>query len=98
MTPHNPNSKICPHCKMNKNIRNPSGYCDHLHYPEACNICQAMQPIESKRFSGADLQELLKKVKSKAVRTIISIPGYGDDFVRVKDIISEFKRVGVEEG
>lgn len=30
----------CPHCKMDRRIRNPSGFCDHLYYPECCPICQ----------------------------------------------------------
>ena len=29
----------CNHCKKDINLRNPSGYCDHLYYPENCNIC-----------------------------------------------------------
>ena len=29
----------CPHCKMDIRIRNPSGFCDHLHYPVNCEIC-----------------------------------------------------------
>ena len=35
--------KQCPHCKMDIEIRNPSGFCDHLHYPEACEICQKIR-------------------------------------------------------
>ena len=30
---------VCPHCKMNIKERNPSGTCDHLHYPESCPEC-----------------------------------------------------------
>ena len=30
---------LCDHCHMDKAIRNPSGYCDHLHYPECCEVC-----------------------------------------------------------
>ena len=32
--------EICPHCKMEIAIRNPSGYCDHLYYPDSCKICE----------------------------------------------------------
>jgi hypothetical protein len=35
-------SRVCPHCKGDIRIRNPSGYCDHLHYPENCKTCQDM--------------------------------------------------------
>lgn len=31
--------KMCPHCKMSIALRNPSGFCDHLQYPEYCDIC-----------------------------------------------------------
>ena len=29
----------CKHCNMNIQIRNPSGFCDHLYYPNYCKIC-----------------------------------------------------------
>ena len=32
----------CIHCGEDTRLRNPSGYCDHLHYPESCSICQEM--------------------------------------------------------
>lgn len=35
--------KFCPHCRMDIAIRNPSGYCDHLKYPEYCNVCTAIK-------------------------------------------------------
>ena len=31
---------LCAHCGMDIGIRNPSGYCDHLYYPEYCKICR----------------------------------------------------------
>lgn len=31
---------ICPHCKEEIAIRNPSGNCDHLFYPDSCKECQ----------------------------------------------------------
>ena len=34
---------ICPHCKKDIRIRNPSGYCDHLKYPEYCKICEELE-------------------------------------------------------
>ena len=36
----NPSDAICSHCKMPIRIRNPSGFCDHLYYPESCEICK----------------------------------------------------------
>lgn len=30
---------LCEHCGGPISKRNPSGYCDHLHYPEYCKVC-----------------------------------------------------------
>jgi len=37
---------VCSHCKMSKRLRNPSGYCDHLYFPENCEICASNQKGE----------------------------------------------------
>jgi len=34
---------ICPHCNYSRKIRNPSGYCDHLKWPENCDYCKTME-------------------------------------------------------
>ena len=31
---------ICKHCGGDIRIRNPKGYCDHLYYPENCEVCK----------------------------------------------------------
>jgi len=53
-------NKICKHCGMLKAIRNPSGFCDHLHYPEYCDVCTAMQQkekdMENKTITVAPIQ------------------------------------------
>jgi len=33
-------SDICEHCGFDTATRNPSGYCDHLYYPDCCDICK----------------------------------------------------------
>ncbi len=43
-TPHE--EKGCKHCKMDIAIRNPSGFCDHLYYPENCKVCHTKDLIE----------------------------------------------------
>ena len=30
---------MCKHCDEDIRLRNPSGYCDHLYYPENCKVC-----------------------------------------------------------
>ena len=32
--------KLCKHCGGDITIRNPSGYCDHLYYPDNCRVCK----------------------------------------------------------
>ncbi len=34
----------CLHCHKPIAVRNPSGYCDHLYYPENCDICSGKTP------------------------------------------------------
>ena len=36
--------RLCEHCKMDLEIRNPSGFCDHLYYPENCEVCAQTPP------------------------------------------------------
>ena len=31
--------RICQHCKGQVALANPSGFCSHIHYPEACEVC-----------------------------------------------------------
>lgn len=33
----------CEHCGCNTSTRNPSGYCDHLYYPERCPVCNGAE-------------------------------------------------------
>lgn len=46
----------CPHCGNDKNIRNPTGWCDHLYYPEYCKTCKAMggMDLKSKDYDMED--------------------------------------------
>ena len=35
--------QLCLHCGKDSKLRNPSGNCDHLNYPENCKICDEIQ-------------------------------------------------------
>ena len=47
----------CPHCKMDKKIRNPSGFCDHLKYPENCPVCMRRELARQKETIELMLKE-----------------------------------------
>ena len=32
--------ETCPHCDQSIMIRNPTGYCNHLFYPDECKVCK----------------------------------------------------------
>jgi len=32
----------CKHCGYDTSMTNPSGYCNHVYYPEGCSICDWM--------------------------------------------------------
>ena len=40
--------ETCPHCDQSINVRNPTGYCDHLYYPNYCETCKEMYKKENK--------------------------------------------------
>ena len=44
---------ICLHCKKEISIRNPSGYCDHLYYPDNCKICKKL--LEEKQEKNTEI-------------------------------------------
>lgn len=45
--------KLCNHCGQNLAIANPSGYCNHVYYPENCKVCQSMgQGLEVRDNEG----------------------------------------------
>jgi len=39
--------EVCPHCDQNIKERNPTGYCDHLYYPNECPICKEIYSEEN---------------------------------------------------
>lgn len=43
-----PSERKCPHCKESVLIRNPTGKCDHLYYPESCKICFSREAKKAK--------------------------------------------------
>jgi len=38
----NDHADKCEHCEGDIKVRNPKGYCDHLQYPEYCQICRTL--------------------------------------------------------
>lgn len=63
-------SELCKHCNMPVEIRNPSGYCDHLYYPDYCKICQKIQSNEKViKTKIKKLEKLIKEIKDDAPKT-----------------------------
>ena len=62
--------KKCKHCGYDTHIRNPSGYCDHLYYPEYCNVCRKnyitasdkLVPIKGTGTCISELQSAINKI------------------------------------
>ena len=42
----------CPHCGGDKAIRNPTGTCDHLYYPDYCPMCKQRETKGNCRSCG----------------------------------------------
>ena len=69
----NPSDAICSHCKMPIRIRNPSGFCDHLYYPESCEICKKADakpksPVskDARSPETSEIRELLAKERKQS--------------------------------
>ena len=66
-----PAKEVCPHCGELKSIRNPSGYCDHLYYPENCEVCK----------TGTIKKEVLPQEEgNKMIDFTQRVENYLDDF------------------
>jgi hypothetical protein len=53
--------ELCLHCGYPIKIRNPSGYCDHLYYPESCGVCKL---LESNNKTIIDLKNRVKELEN----------------------------------
>lgn len=53
---------LCKHCNMPIRLRNPSGFCDHLHYPDYCKVCKKriLDKIEEQHHSPVVSLKALK--------------------------------------
>jgi len=55
-----PEVKLCEHCFYDLSIRNPSGFCDHLYFPENCTICQErIYPVKSPESDMENMEVLI---------------------------------------
>ena len=77
----------CKHCKMSVEIRNPSGFCDHLHYPEACEICDKRENPSIK----AKTKTVVVHVKGGVV-AIFPLPR------DIRVLVKDYDCVGCSEG
>lgn len=66
---------ICKHCECHIEIRNPTGWCDHLYYPDYCAVCQKMQETrgEVSKMSESVSVQLVRNENSESLE--IGTPG-----------------------
>jgi hypothetical protein len=67
---------ICKHCGEPIAIRNPSGYCDHLHYPDNCKVCSGkieQKMIECGYYPMKPKRERIALIDQQAVNLIDKI-------------------------
>ncbi len=87
---------ICKHCGGDVGIRNPSGYCDHLCYPENCDICsgkkvegqKGIEKLHLTKTDFVDAEELWLGSNVDLVKTINKLIEQGEkltaDIVEIK--------------
>src|SRR3990167_5380261 len=52
------NKELCKHCGGKIAIRNPKGNCDHLYYPDNCEVCKSPAPKVSDCLIELGVNEL----------------------------------------
>jgi hypothetical protein len=67
--------KKCKHCGYDISIRNPSGFCDHLYYPENCEVCRNMT---NPKFIPTSFEYKLKESLERIEKLIY---GKSDDLI-----------------
>lgn len=60
---------ICLHCNQSKDIRNPSGFCDHLYYPESCPTC-SLSKAEIQKSKDQKRIEVLESRLALAIEAL----------------------------
>lgn len=66
---HTTQNEECNHCKKPISQRNPSGYCDHLKYPENCATCNDDQHNNEENGSywpDYKLKQMIEDVRQEA--------------------------------
>lgn len=66
----------CNHCGGDIAIRNPSGYCDHLYYPDYCEVCQYNEKNQGGR---AVVKPEVKKVLELLLKTYDKVQKIQDE-------------------
>ena len=61
------NPEICPHCNCLVELRNPSGFCDHLYYPESCALCLDEQNTQNKSIDDTPWEQFARAGHEKGI-------------------------------
>jgi len=60
------NQVLCEHCGYDTEIRNPSGFCDHLYYPESCKVCDE-RSNEDPKLILRQLRKILQVPENESI-------------------------------
>lgn len=85
----------CNHCKGDLSIRNPKGFCDHLHYPECCEVCENEKPTTSRWH-----EEIIKIVYriGFSARFDEEKPDLEPEVEKLKTLLSKVEKESYERG
>lgn len=65
----------CLHCGLDRAVRNPSGYCDHLYFPDNCERCQELQALVSDLLQLVEAGEQVVKTAETVRNWYAAWPG-----------------------
>jgi len=83
---------VCPYCKGDKKIRNPTGKCDHLYYPENINKGYPNVKEEFKTLSEK-IKEIEDELQKDSIRKQKSFLNPVDVLNKLEEDIKEFIKI-----
>lgn len=68
---------VCPHCGGSIAVMNPTGICDHFHYPESCETCMEISRYKSLQAELGRVPTKVAAIGSDGKNLVVW--GIGDD-------------------
>ena len=83
--------EICPVCKGKVEVRNPTGLCDHLYYPDNVKPNELLRIIKSLEAKNAQLKETIAELERWQTRNLQTKREWGNQLTEAEKTIKELQ-------